>query len=135
MATRASAADSGNPFAKRLRAAIAASDFSHRGLAAEIGASKQSVTNWTQGYSEPSLENLRRVADALGVDPASLLDEKWPSEPHRLVQATELLRELTALRVRPAAKSLASSAPSLLDLLERAERLVQDVDGGSSAGG
>lgn len=112
-------------FAERLKAEIERSNYSHRGLATEIGASKQSVTNWTQGHSEPSLKNLRRLASALRVPPALLLEGDGHSDQSPDATLVDLLAELTASPARPDLRALNDSVPGLLDLLARAERRIR----------
>jgi len=116
-----------NRFAERLNAAIEARGISHRALAREIGASKQSVTNWTQGRNEPSLHYLRHIARALDTSMMSLLREndRLESEGSR---AASLMEELTSDPIGPAIRAFGSSAPDLLDLLSRAERYVKDLE-------
>lgn len=44
-------------------------------VAEKIGVSRQAVSNWESGASEPSTTNLVKVARLYGVDPAELLRE------------------------------------------------------------
>lgn len=44
-------------------------------VAEKIGVSRQAVSNWESGASEPSTTNLMKVARLYGVDPAELLRE------------------------------------------------------------
>ena len=112
-------------FPELLKAAMREREVSHRGLAAAIGASKQSVTNWTQGRNEPSLRHLRKIANFLGVPIVSLLEDPDADGRAEEVPAIALLRELTSQPIGPAMQSLAASAPDLSDLLTRAERYVK----------
>ncbi len=115
----------GERFAERLQAAMSARRMSHRKLAKAVGASQQSVTNWTQGHNEPSLRHLRAISRALDVPPATLL-EGSRTVTDEIATASDLVRELVALRqLAPAIETLAGSTPSLLDLLARAERHVR----------
>lgn len=114
----------GNGFPERLRAAMSLRGYSQRKLAEEVGASKQSVTNWTQGHNEPSLRHLRRISRVLGVPLAELLEGDRSGEG----RAAELLQELAATPIRPAVQALTESAPDLLDLLSRAESYVRELE-------
>lgn len=115
-------------FAERLKELIEERGFSHRGLAESLGVSKQSVTNWTQGYNEPSLRHLRGIARLLDIPLGVLLEETEDREGVDGALATSLLRELASQPVGPAVHSLAAAAPDLFDLLSRAERYVRDLD-------
>ena len=44
-------------------------------VAEQIGVSRQAVSKWEQGSSEPSTTNLVKLARLYGVDPADLLRE------------------------------------------------------------
>lgn len=44
-------------------------------VAERVGVSRQAVSNWESGASEPSTTNLMKVARLYGVDPAELLRE------------------------------------------------------------
>ena len=44
-------------------------------VAEKIGVSRQAVSSWESGASEPSTTNLMKVARLYGVDPAELLRE------------------------------------------------------------
>jgi len=96
--------------------------------------SKQSVTNWTQGHSEPSLRSLRAIAQLLDVPLASLLEESGgrpsgdPPGGTTESDAVDLLRELTADPAGPAVRTLAAVGPDLSDLLKRAEAFVGAFD-------
>lgn len=118
--------EGGKTLAMRLRTLMEERDYSHRRLAADIGASKQSVTNWTQGHNEPSLPNLRALARALDVAPAHLIEAR--AETNAAEESLALVRELTALSLHPALDTLSGTAPSLLDLLSRAEQHVGNLD-------
>ncbi len=45
---------------------------SQRELAYAIGVSQAAVAQWENGTSQPTLDNLRKVADILGVTPGDL---------------------------------------------------------------
>ena len=44
-------------------------------VAEKLGVSRQAVSKWEQGRSEPSTTNLVKLAELYGVDPADLLRE------------------------------------------------------------
>lgn len=44
-------------------------------VAQKLGVSRQAVSKWEQGASEPSTTNLVKLANLYGVDPADLLRE------------------------------------------------------------
>jgi transcriptional regulator with XRE-family HTH domain len=116
-------------FPERLKALLEDRHISQRRLADELGVSKQTVTNWMQGHNEPSLRNLCGIARLLGIAPGELLKAADdPDSPHLDDTATSLLRELTLQPMGPAVRSLQAAAPDLLDLLNRAERYVSDLD-------
>jgi integrase len=52
---------------------ISASD-----VARKMGIERQLISDWKNGRSEPNIETIHRLADALGVFPAELLGEKAP---------------------------------------------------------
>lgn len=106
-------------FAGRLKVHVDQSPLSQRELADAAGVAVGSITNWTQGKSEPNLRSLRGLSGALGVPMAALVgDEEDLTEAYRKV-----VTELANLRLRPAVRQLGDVAPSLLDLLSEAERL------------
>jgi transcriptional regulator with XRE-family HTH domain len=120
-----------------LKRLIAERNLSHRRFAQALGVSKQSVTNWTQGRSEPNLRYLRTIARILEVPLASLLEEPGErgsespsaaSDGATESDAVGLLRELTADPAGPAVRTLAAAAPDLWDLLRRAEVCVGEFD-------
>jgi len=121
-----SAEEQQNGFPMRLKRLIDASAYSQRELADELGVSKQSVTNWTQGYNEPSLRHLRGIARLLDLPLGTLLEEAGDADRPDTALAASLLRELTSQPIAPAVRSLAGAAPDLFDLLNRAERYVRD---------
>lgn len=116
-----------NGFAERLRGAMKDSRHSHRSLAVAIGASKQSVTNWTRGHNEPSLRRLRDLARELKTTPAALLEDGKALPPVEPGGAT-LLRELVSEPIGPAIRAVSTAAPDLLELLGRAERCVKELE-------
>lgn len=46
---------------------------SQRDLAYAIGVSQAAIAQWETGETQPTLDNLRKVADILGVSPGDLL--------------------------------------------------------------
>ena len=46
---------------------------SQRDLAYAIGVSQSAVAQWETGTAQPTLDNLRKVADILGISPGELL--------------------------------------------------------------
>lgn len=46
---------------------------SQRDLAYAIGVSQSAVAQWETGIAQPTLDNLRKVADILGISPGELL--------------------------------------------------------------
>ena len=112
-------------FAKRLNAHIDQAQISHRDLAAAADVALASITNWTQGKSDPGLRSLRGLSRALQVPLTALVED----EDDALAAAhRKLVAELATLRLRPAVQRLGDSAPSLLDLLAEAERLAGGGD-------
>jgi len=124
MATRQTDFDAINGFPERLRAAMKDRGYSHRGLAKAIGASKQSVTNWTQGRNDPSLRHLRNISQALDIPLVSLLEGR-DSRQIEEGEATSLVREFAMQDIGPAIQALGDAAPDLLGLLSRAESYVK----------
>lgn len=51
---------------------------SQRGLAAAVGVDVQSVNRWERGRKQPSLRNLAKLCDALGITPTEL----WKGVDH-----------------------------------------------------
>ena len=45
---------------------------SQRDLAYAIGVSQAAVAQWETGTAQPTLDNLRKVADVLGISPGEL---------------------------------------------------------------
>lgn len=45
---------------------------SQRDLAYAIGVSQAAVAQWETGAAQPTLDNLRKVADVLGISPGDL---------------------------------------------------------------
>lgn len=59
---------------KRLAEARKEKGLTQQALADAVGVTQVAVANWEHGRRSPSIANLRKVADALGVPVASLLD-------------------------------------------------------------
>jgi transcriptional regulator with XRE-family HTH domain len=109
-------------FAGRLNAYIECSPLSRRRLAKAARVSPQSITDWTRAKREPNLRQLRRLSVALEVPLSALVEDQ--SEPiTSRPSAPGLLDELVALRLGPAVQQLGDSAPTLLALLSKAERV------------
>lgn len=114
------ASDPAKALGNRLREAMKGRRVSQRQLAAMVGVSKQSVTNWTQGRHEPALPQLRKLAQALRVPIAYLVGEdvRDRSTAHA---AEEAMKDLAALELKDPVRALSAAAPNLLELLARAE--------------
>lgn len=41
-------------------------------LAEALGVNQSTISNWERGKMEPTIYNVRRIADALGVEPGAL---------------------------------------------------------------
>lgn len=77
-------------------------------IAQSLGRSATLCQDWKQHKSQPSPEQLRRVADILGTTPAYLLGETDEVSPE--TAGTELDRLLTALKEREDMRMLFSLA-------------------------
>jgi transcriptional regulator with XRE-family HTH domain len=97
--------------------------FSYRRLAESINASKQTVTNWTQGTHEPRLRHIRRLSEALEIPVARLLDDEGPANAAE-GDAVAIVEKLAGLGLSSSIDSLSQASPALLDLLTQAERQV-----------
>lgn len=58
---------------EKIRRYREAAGMSQRQLAVALGIDQSAVSFWETGKSEPTLFNLRRLADVLGCKPADLL--------------------------------------------------------------
>ena len=67
-----------NTLADQLRASRAAAGLSQDALAARLHVTRQSVSHWETGRSEPDLDTLAQLARELGTDAATLLGETAP---------------------------------------------------------
>ena len=59
--------------AKKIKEYREKKGFTAKQLASMIGVSPPSITYFEQGLRNPTLDTLERIADALGVEPTSLL--------------------------------------------------------------
>ena len=69
-----------NELGKRLRAQRAALGLKQDELAARLFVTRQTISNYERGLSEPDLDTLRRLAEALEIAtfiPAVLLTQWW----------------------------------------------------------
>lgn len=57
----------------RIRVVLAEQDRSNKWLAEKVGKSRTTVSRWCTNEMQPSLETLREIAEALGVDIRELL--------------------------------------------------------------
>lgn len=80
-------------FSKKLRVVLAEKGWTQRRLAKETGIDKSEISRYCKGATRPKLENLRKLADALGLAVVALepsLDVSClpppPSEPGELIR-------------------------------------------------
>lgn len=59
----------------RIKAVLAEKDKTQIWLGEKLGVSTQTVSNWSQNHSQPSIPDLKRIADLLGVDMCALLNQ------------------------------------------------------------
>ena len=99
----------GNDLGGRLRAARRVAGMSQADVARGSGIPKPRISQYENGHIRPSVTSLGRLAAAIGVSKASLLDARTGAE-------TALLTELRRLKVRvrsvPEALALASEIAS-----------------------
>lgn len=57
----------------RIRVVLAEQDRTNKWLAEKVGKSRTTVSRWCTNEMQPSLETLREIAEALGVDIRDLL--------------------------------------------------------------
>lgn len=77
-------------FAKNLRAYRALAHMTQTDLAKAVGITRSVVNNYELGRSEPSFENLCRMADALGVEISDLVEgEEQIPDYIRRIQVTD----------------------------------------------
>jgi transcriptional regulator with XRE-family HTH domain len=58
---------------EKIKAFREKAEMSQRDLAQAVGTSQAAVAQWETGATQPTLDNLRKVADVLGVSPGDLL--------------------------------------------------------------
>lgn len=58
---------------EKIRQARENAGLTQKQLAEALGLDQSAVSNWETGKSEPVINNLRRLADILGCQPADLL--------------------------------------------------------------
>lgn len=59
----------------RIRVALAEQNKTNRWLAEQLGKSEITISRWVQNKSQPSLEQLVRVAQLLSISPKSLISD------------------------------------------------------------
>lgn len=59
----------------RIRVALAERNKTNRWLAEQMGKSEITISRWVQNKTQPSLEQLLRVAQILSVSPKDLINE------------------------------------------------------------
>jgi len=99
-----------NDLGKRLRERRAALKMTQDELAARLYVTRQTISNYERGLSEPDLDMLRRLADALETDTAALLGTETVTV--KVSRKKELLPLLFGL-------GLTAGAAALFFLLER----------------
>lgn len=62
----------------RIRVVLAEQDRTNKWLAERVGKSRTTVSRWCTNDMQPSLETLREIAEALGVDIRELLVPTLP---------------------------------------------------------
>jgi transcriptional regulator with XRE-family HTH domain len=120
----------------------------HRQLdvAEAVGVSQTTMSSWKGGRSQPDLDHLVLLADALGVSLDRLVRGSGQSArlaaprlvDHR-VACERLARRVARLdlgaaagsrpSLAPALRDLGTATPELLDVLRSAQRLVEKIDG------
>lgn len=111
------------PFAPRLREALKRRRVTNRDLARAVGVSRNTVSNWTCGRSEPSSRHLRTIARVLEARADELLGEPERFEMTVNAQAATLVERLASLELDGALTTLEAHIPSLLDVLRDAQRV------------
>lgn len=64
----------------RIRVALAEQNKTNRWLAEQMGKSEITISRWVQNKSQPSLEQLVRVAQLLSISPKSLISDANENE-------------------------------------------------------
>ena len=67
-------------FGEKLQALRKARGWSQEGLATQINVSRQALSKWESGASDPSTSNLLALAKLFGIDAKELLDETKNAE-------------------------------------------------------
>ena len=71
------------PLSRRIRQAIDASGMKHVEVAAAVGVARAQVTQWATGRRAPDRENLRALANVLGVS------AEWLLEGRHIIEVTD----------------------------------------------
>lgn len=61
--------------ARRIKECRVAAGHTQESLARELDVSWLTVSRWERGQNEPPLQQLRKIAETLGVQPSELLEE------------------------------------------------------------
>jgi transcriptional regulator with XRE-family HTH domain len=88
-------------------------DWSAHDLAARSGVSNSLIYRWLQGETSPSLDNLDRIAAALGIPSSSLLNDKAAPSP-----STEILKNVDPSLIRSLELATPKQLKSIKELLE-----------------
>lgn len=67
-----------NIFAVRLKEALTAKNIKPSDLAKKTGIGKSSISDWLAGRYEAKQDKVYRIADALDINEAWLMDKKFP---------------------------------------------------------
>lgn len=111
--------------AESLRLALADRAVSQKEMATRLSVTETTVSNWVTARNDPAAGWLPKVARELGMSVAELLDFA-PSSPLSGHPPDPLAAKLAALA--PVLEPLArATTPDLLDLLQEAQKRVQDL--------
>jgi len=96
------------------------------GLGRAVKNSKNTVSNWERGVSAPTVENLRELCLALGVEPQQLLAMPRAAEleDRGAGEATGLVSQLASLR-KAAEKAESDLMKAFLEAEEKARRFTE----------
>ena len=75
---------------KRLKIVLAEEQKSNKWLAEQLGKDQVTVSKWVTNASLPDLKNLLRIAKALNVDVARLLNVEVVEYEHRIFRSKQL---------------------------------------------
>ena len=75
---------------KRLKIVLAEEQKSNKWLAEQLGKDQVTVSKWVTNASLPDLKNLLRIAKALNVDVARLLNVEVVEYEHRIFRSQQL---------------------------------------------